>query len=84
MKKIALLFVMAVLIIACKSSNSITANSYTQEDEDEGIYDIPFAIIEQKPMFEACKDVDKTNKNIVSSNISTNILSLIFAILKEL
>ena len=45
MKKIALLFVMAVLIIACKSSNSITANSYTQEDED--IYDIPFAIIEQ-------------------------------------
>ena len=62
MKKIALLFVMAVLIIACKSSNSITTNSYTQEDEDEGIYDIPFAIIEQKPMFEACKDVDKNEQ----------------------
>ena len=62
MKKIALLFLMAVLIIACKSSNSITANSYTQEDEDEGIYDIPFAIIEQKPMFEACKDVDKNEQ----------------------
>ncbi|GJH41501.1 hypothetical protein RCZ04_20510 [Capnocytophaga sp. HP1101] len=39
-----------------------TANSYAQKDEDKGMLNIPFAIIEQKPMFEACKDVDKNEQ----------------------
>lgn len=48
-----------ILLVLCLA---VVANSYAQEEivapsDDEGPVEIPYFIIEEKPMFEACKEV---------------------------
>ena len=48
-----------VLLVLCLA---VVANSYAQQEivapsDDERPVDIPYVIIEEKPMFEACKEL---------------------------
>ena len=48
-----------VLLVLCLA---VVANSYAQQEivapsDDEGPVEIPYFIIEEKPMFEACKEL---------------------------